>query len=270
MRILLAIPACVNLVYSQWESTESPHFDPSNAYQGKGYGERIHISGPNDRIQAIRDTWAKDVPPEMDLGFFYGNPDVALHDVDLAMAAIPKPVTYKDYGKTYRALPGGGFREIMPEDVLLDVPDDYEHLPQKVIAICQWAVEQDYDWMLKADDDTYIWPARALEEIQHKQWSYAGYQAHIGGYLSGGPGYWLSRRAMEIIAGVTPWTWAEDMVVGETLLKSGIKGVALNKTHLCGLQHHWINIETADLSSAVTAHAVKVEDMRAIYAREHA
>jgi hypothetical protein len=235
MKILLAIPACRELQYGKWESTKSPHFNPQNAYLGKGYGEDIHISGPNERIQAIRDTWAKDVPPEVDLRFFYGG--------------IPGEIPRFD-------------------EVWLDVEDDYAHLPHKVVAICGWALGQGYDFMLKADDDTYIWPKRALEEVRYKQWQYAGYMAHMGSYISGGPGYWLSRKAMEIISTVTPWTWAEDMIVGETLAKHHVKGYELNKTHLCGLAAHWID-PNMDLSNAVTAHAVKVEHMRLIYAREH-
>jgi hypothetical protein len=239
VKILIAIPACAQLQYGQWESTESPHFDPKNAYLGKGYGERIHISGPNDRIQTIRETWARDVPPpEMDLRFFYGAPD---------------PFAY----------PVNGI-----DEVLLNVEDDYAHLPDKVFAICRWAVENDYDWCHKNDDDSYVWGKRLLAEIQHKQWDFGGYSAHIGS-ISGGPGYWLSRRAMEIVAGSTPHTWAEDKSVEHVLRQIGIRGVELNKTHLCGLANHWIDVDTADLSIAVCAHAVKCEDMRKIYAREH-
>lgn len=236
MKVLIAIPACRKLQYGKWESTQSPHFDPKNAYNNQGYGDIIHISGPNERIQAIRDTWAKDVPEEMSVRFFYGQP-------------------YEGYS-------------VFP-DVYLDCPDDYEHLPAKVVAICRWAVAEGYDWMLKADDDTYIWPQRALEEIRWKQWDYAGYMANSGSYISGGPGYWISRKAMEIVAASTPHTWAEDMCVGETLRKHGIKAYQLNSTHLCGMVDHWINVDTRDLSSAVCAHAIKCDDMRKIYAREH-
>jgi Galactosyltransferase len=238
MKYLIAIPACNKLDYGKWESTESPHFNPQNAYLGKGYGTNIHISGPNERIQAIRDTWAKDVPEEMCLKFFYGG----LQSGDWLMTGV--------------------------DEIMLPVEDDYAHLPYKVIEIFKWALAEGYDYVLKCDDDTMVWPKRALEEIRHKQWQYAGYMAHVGSYISGGPGYWLGRKAMEIVAGVTPYTWAEDMIVGETLARHHIKGYELNKTHLCGLANHWID-PSMDLSAAVTAHAVKAEDMRTIYARQH-
>jgi hypothetical protein len=238
LKVLIGIPACKHLRYSKWESTQSPHFDPKNAYNNQGYGIDIHISRENDRIQAIRDTWAKDVPAEMDLRFFYGAPD---------------PFAYPVNGV---------------DEVLLNVRDDYEYLPEKVVGICGWTVANGYDWMLKADDDTYIWPQRALEEIRWKQFDYAGYMAHSGGYVSGGPGYWLSSKAMRIIAESTPHTWAEDMNNGEELRKHGIKAHQLNATHLCGMTDHWVSPDR-DFSSAVTAHAMKPEHMRLIYQREH-
>lgn len=234
MKVLIAIPASNRLDYGLWESTESPHFNRDKAYLGQGYGRDIHISRDNDRLAVVLDTWAKDVPPEMDLRIFMGGPFF---------------------------LPVGNF-------IHLNVEDDYAHLPQKVVAICRWAVEQEYDWMLKVDDDTYVWPQRALEEIRWKQWDYAGYSAHLGS-ISGGPGYWLSRKAMQIVAESTPHTWAEDKCVEEVLRQNGIKGYALNATHLCGLVEHWVDI-SRDLSGAVCAHAVKADDMREIYRREHA
>lgn len=236
MKILIAIPACRNLAYGQWESMRSPHFDKNHAYLGKGYGEEIHISGPNERIQAIRDTWAKDVPPEMDLRFFHGGP--CLDNM-------------------------GGEKDVQ----YLPVADDYAHLPDKVFAIVRWALAEGYDYILKCDDDTYVWPERALEEIRYKQWDYAGYSAHLGS-ISGGPGYWLSRRAMQLVADAQPHTWAEDKCVEEVMSRNHIKAIQLNATHLCGLIEHWVDI-SRDLSAAVTAHAVKAEDMRKIYAREH-
>ena len=241
MKYLIAIPACKNLTYGLWESTESPHFDPKHAYLGKGYGTNIHVSGPNDRIEAIRDTWAKDVPDEMCLKFFYGG--------------LPKPHEPDHWFMTG------------PDEITLPVEDDYAHLPHKVVAIFRWALAEEYDYVLKCDDDTYVWPERALEEIRWKQWQYAGYMAHPGSYISGGPGYWLGRKAMQIIAEVQPWTWAEDMIVGETLYKHHIKGYEL-KTHLCGLADHWVSPDR-DFTGAVTAHAVRAEHMRLIYDREH-
>ena len=239
MKILIAIPACRNLQYGQWESTRSPHFDKNHAYLNQGYGTNIHTSGPNERIQAIRDTWAKDVPPEMDLRFFFGS----------------------------RSL---GFLEAMQveDEILLDCQNDYAHLPDKVFAIVRWALAEGYDYILKCDDDTYVWPERALEEIRFKQWDYAGYSAHLGS-ISGGPGYWLSKRAMALVAESEPHTWAEDKCVEEVMSRNHVKAIQLNATHLCGLIEHWVDI-SRDLSGAVTAHAVKAEDMRAIYAREHA
>lgn len=154
-----------------------------------------------------------------------------------------------------------------PNEILLPCADDYAHLPDKVFAIVRWALAEGYDYILKCDDDTYVWPERALEEIRFKQWDYAGYSAHLGS-ISGGPGYWLSKRAMALVAESEPHTWAEDKCVEEVMSRNHVKAIQLNATHLCGLIEHWVDI-SRDLSTAVTAHAVRAEDMRTIYAREH-
>jgi len=234
MKILIAIPACRQLSYGLWESTESPHFDPKHAYLNQGYGTNIHISGPNERIEAIRETWAKDVLPLLDLRFFYGG----------TPGEIPRW-----------------------DEVWLDCEDDYAHLPHKVIAITKWALWQGYDWMLKADDDTYIWPKRLLAELESQKFDYGGYMGGAKTYASGGPGYWLSKRAMQIVSELIPHTWAEDVIVGEAMKQHHIQGAYLTG-HWCGFENHWIDISRVN-DSAVTAHAVKIEDMRRLYAREH-
>jgi hypothetical protein len=86
-------------------------------------------------------------------------------------------------------------------------------------------------------------------------------------YASGGPGYWLSRRAMACIAAnATASTWAEDVVVGETLRRFGIKGVYLTG-HACGAPGHWYDMKRVS-DTMTTAHAVAPETMRQVWRRE--
>lgn len=120
----------------------------------------------------------------------------------------------------------------------LNVPDDYYSLPQKVKAICQWAVANDYQYMLKTDEDSYIRVSR-FETVTA---DYAGLWAPANDcgshapppcvpespkgtypydYASGGA-YWLARRSLEIIANHPIDDWAEDRWVGNTLAKHGI------------------------------------------------
>jgi hypothetical protein len=236
-KILIAIPASKNCVYGAWESGDSPKFDPANAYNGVCYGQGIHMSGPNPRLKAVRDTWAQDIAPfasHVDLKFFYGS----------------------------------GVPATEPDEVSLPVPDDYEHLPHKTIAICQWARERGYGFVFKCDDDSFVWVDRLIPEI-------IGFNGDYGGYLnmehcSGGPGYLLSKRAIDLVANTSPgWSWAEDVTVGHTLIAHDVYAVSL-PGHKSGRSDHWFfpnGFDPAKLDGdEVCVHAVQSEVMYACYA----
>lgn len=102
------------------------------------------------------------------------------------------------------------------EGSYLYVPDDYESLSRKIEALCVWALERGHDRILKIDDDGYInWPRFEIVEAD-----YAGIRKP-GDYASGGA-YWLSRRAMEIVARYGIDDTAEDRGVGRLLAQHGI------------------------------------------------
>lgn len=99
----------------------------------------------------------------------------------------------------------------------LGVPDDYYSLPQKVRKICEFALDSGYPRILKLDDDSYVnWKQFEVPEAD-----YAGIRKP-GDYASGGA-YWLSRRAMEVIARYGIDDWAEDRGVGKLLAEHGIR-----------------------------------------------
>lgn len=114
-----------------------------------------------------------------------------------------------------------------------DVDDSYEALSLKTQAICRWALEHDFDFMFKCDTDTVINPW---------QFSFSGFKNHdyFGGenadvnvpgfalgrieFCSGGAGYWLSKKALTIVANADSIkTPAEDVFVSNALRKHGIK-----------------------------------------------
>ena len=98
----------------------------------------------------------------------------------------------------------------------LDVPDDYAHLPQKTKAICQWAVTRGHLWAFLCDTDTYVHVPRLLALPLT---DYMGYHLEGKDYASGGAGYVLSRKAMDIVANSSTDGFAnEDEFVGKTLL----------------------------------------------------
>lgn len=136
-----------------------------------------------------------------------------------------------------RALAAGYEVEIFDGD-RLGVPDDYYSLIQKTITVCQWAMGQGYDRLLKVDDDCSI----RIDQLLPATADYAGIVITANdfgssvppgappkprgtypyNYASGGA-YWLSRKAMTVIASTQPnGDWAEDRFVGNTLARHGI------------------------------------------------
>jgi hypothetical protein len=229
-KLLIAVPACNEFKYGRWESGESPHYDKCNA----PYGTDIHISGPNPRIAAVRETWFQDTRPfshHVSARFFYGISDA----------------------------------QRLEDEVGLQVPDDYAHLPNKTQAICQWALQQGFDYVFKCDDDTAVRVDRlVLELLDHPDLDYGGFlHAEV---CTGGPGYFLSRRAMQaVVHAGTPDFWAEDVWVSTVLKRANIYPIML-PGHRPGYAAHWVfpngfKPELLD-NEIVTLHAMQPEIMR--------
>ena len=144
--------------------------------------------------QAVRETWGKDVPAEVDLRFFLGD-RAGIHDSALHPYAA--------------------------DEVHLSVPDDWAGITKKTVAIFRWALSQGYTYVWKADLDTLVRPMLLLSSgLDQYDWV-GGQNSH---FASGGAGYGLSRRAMECVVNwpITQ-TCAEDLHTAEALLSSGIQ-----------------------------------------------
>ena len=184
-KILIAVPTCFSFDYeTRWEHKGNPE-----------YGKDMHVSGPNDQTQAVRETWGADVAAfeNVDLRFFYGRP--------------------RD----------GYPRQPLADEIFLECPDAYGSLPKKTVGVCKYAADNGYKFVYKCDTDTYVNVEKLLIEILQNQFDYAGY-LH-GDVCSGGPGYLLSHWACKVIAtqGNNPVHWAEDVHVANTLKNAGIK-----------------------------------------------
>lgn len=106
--------------------------------------------------------------------------------------------------------------------VYLGCGDGYQDLTFKVRAIVRWALERGFSHLFKVDDDTYIDPWKLLAS-GFEQHDYCGWTRGRR-YCHGGAGYWLSRRAMELIAtdpepAPDP---AEDVYIGKLLQAHGV------------------------------------------------
>jgi hypothetical protein len=152
---------------------------------------------------AERKTWIKDVK-DADVIFFPG------HSIN--------PVDINGLRKSYPS-------DIASDEIYLDVPDDWDHQSHKTWDMFRWAVDNNYDFFFKADTDTFLIPDRLLNS-DFEKYDYSGLN-NSNFYCSGGPGYWVSRRAMEEILKINREDFAkihqaEDIAVGVALRNAGI------------------------------------------------
>lgn len=128
-------------------------------------------------------------------------------------------------------------------EVWLPVDDGYDDLPAKVQAMCRWALENQYDSVLKVDDDVYLVPGR-LPDYTIYQFDYVGnFRDANGGYphrYASGFCYWLSRKSMEIVASAELGDTMEDRWVGQLLGAARVRTyheARFSCTYPCGVDH---------------------------------
>lgn len=109
---------------------------------------------------------------------------------------------------------------------ILQVPDDYEQLPLKHKAICRWF--RKCEFIFKCDSDTYA-HAERLRNSGFESHDYIGHaNPDYPGCAFGGPGYWLSKKSLNILADAewvpaTGFDTYDDIQVGKILSAQGIK-----------------------------------------------
>lgn len=136
-------------------------------------------------------------------------------------------------GFDYKIFYGAGDRALLADEVRLDVGDDYKSLPYKTRESLRWALDHGYSYVFRAFTDTCINPHR-LRTSGYTRFDYlgcfpGGYAAEPDAkghfcYASGGPGYFLSRRAAEAAIAEEPDHWAEDLWIGDAMGRAGIRG----------------------------------------------
>lgn len=161
---------------------------------------------------------------------------------------------------------GGGTAEA--DEVWLDVPDGYDSLPTKSLALIAWAYERDYEFIFKCDDDTYCRSDRLLQSGFETN-DYSGFRKvspWFGGpieFAQGGAGYWLSRKAMAatLVPELKPSiTWGpEDLNVARLLRFAGI---AVH--HDPRYQWTMDRVPSPD-NDIITAHRCTPQEMQAIH-----
>lgn len=123
---------------------------------------------------------------------------------------------------------GRGDTPVEAGTVCLDAPDDYEHLPAKVLAVMRHALGvPGWQWLYKCDDDTFFHAGRLAEfatALPPASPNIYGGTCTAPGVPSGGAGYLLHRETVEkIVARGLPETGAEDVEVSKAVRALGGK-----------------------------------------------
>jgi len=170
-----------------------------------------------DRQRAQRDTWLKDLS-----------------------------LLRSDFAVEHRFFLGKPVDQPEDDEVVLDVDDSFQPaangflvnkdgqgLAHKTRAMCRWALGRDFDFTYKADTDTLVNPwglmSSGFQNCDYMGGSNAA-PAFPGSddivpFASGGAGYWLSKRALAIVANSEIRTDAEDVFVAVALRDVGISPV---------------------------------------------
>lgn len=168
-----------------------------------------------EQRQAQRETWLADIP---ELGLWIdGEPALAYYRFFLG--GLPARVG-----------------QVESDCVYLECADDYPSLSRKTRALMQYARADDFDFVFKCDDDTFVRVARLLA-CGFQRFEYSGFTEGRGGvtsgssqipfrYAQGGAGYFVSRRPIAILANsMLDREYCEDAAVGKTLALHGIEPV---------------------------------------------
>lgn len=153
----------------------------------------------------------------------------------------------------------GQHRAPLSDEVFLDCGDNYTDNFSKMQAICRYALAHGYDFLLRLDDDTCVYPDRLLR-LDWRDHDYSG--ADKGSFHPGGC-LFLSRRAMQIIVAGRAISYADDLSIGHILSEAGIK------THgLAGVRNEFgdaysvpLNTATGGMSSFHSCSPAVMEDL---------
>lgn len=171
-------------------------------------------------------------------------------------------------GITVRFFVGGEGQRPEPDTVMVDAPDTYSALPEKARGFLKAALVEDdlrdsFDWVFKCDDDTYVDLSR-LPEFTRCGMEHVGEVCWIANRqaASGGSGYLLSRRLVELLAAddTLETTGAEDKIIsGAAYRICGGRVHASNR--LC---HHHSTFPRID-NDLITAHWLNPDRMEAMH-----
>jgi hypothetical protein len=111
-----------------------------------------------------------------------------------------------------------------PDTVVLSCPDGYEELPEKVLSFFRHCLDcYDFEWLFKCDDDTYLALDRLRDLLDLGAELVGNDHLDVRGAPSGGAGYLLSRRMVELLVRQPDLSLRgpEDIIIGEAVIRLG-------------------------------------------------
>ena len=233
MKLLVAIMTCHRLDYFIDDCT----VDYANQ---KGWRNLDQQS----RVSTIRETWLRDLPEGVDYKFFYGT-------------------RLRNQKQNQRTPDKVQLHEALSDEVYLDCGDGYTSNPEKMKAICAWALAHGYDYILRCDDDTFIYPVRLLA-TNWSEFDYVGAGTDPNTFHPGGCMF-LSRRAMELIIAGHPTTYADDVWIGQLMRDNRIPLANEPTMHNQWGDGYVVVPENLPIHRLSSFHSCKPEAMRYLY-----
>ena len=148
----------------------------------------------NGKLVAVRDTWATHWPGIFPVKYVFDN-------------------THKNPA---------------PDEIILDVPTGLLNTSFKTHEIAKWALDHDYDYAFLVPTDCYVAVDR-LAKSGFEKVDYTGFHSYDEHHIGGGSGYWLSRRALQVVAAYVPYPDYEDRWVGSACRDAGIAAIHDNR-----------------------------------------
>ena len=180
-----------------------------------------------ERRSGIRETWLRDLPPNVHAEFFLGLADGPVEE----------------------------------GTVRVNAPDDYEHLPQKVMEYFRYALRvHDFDVLFKCDDDTYVVPKRLVRLASLDADFIGSAQLEREGFASGGAGYCLRRSLLSrLVEEPLDLRGAEDVMISSAALRLTRRWISTSALY------PWDALIPSPDNSLVTGHWCSPERMRQIH-----
>jgi hypothetical protein len=193
MKLLIGVKTCHKLDY---------YFDDNTVdwLTARGY----HTFDQPARVAAMRDTWLAAVPQGVDYKFFYGT---KLRRTDVKPNQRPGTES-----------PAPPLRAPLADEVFLPVSDGYKSISAKTRAICQYALDNGYDYLLLTDDDTLVF----LDELLNTDFAEYDYSGADTGSFHAGSCIFLSRTALYAIISSRITSFADDLWIGDVMKSCGI------------------------------------------------